>query len=85
MGMNTTELLRVARCLSRHRGVTLATLGRYAANHGAFFSRLGEGKTITEARKERVSQWFSDNWPDDLEWPPGIPRPDPAPRREAAA
>lgn len=82
--MSTTTLLRLGRALSRHRGIKLSTLGRLAANHGAFFKRLEEGRTATEARIIRVFQWFSDNWPADLEWPPDVPRPEPSPREEAA-
>lgn len=42
---------------------------------GGFFKRLGDGKTCTVKTAGAVLQWFSDNWPDDLEWPRDIVRP----------
>ena len=70
---------------AEHLGLSLSTVGRKAANHGAFFIRLESGRTITEARKDRVFQWFSDHWPEGLDWPPGIPRPEPSSDLEEAA
>ena len=44
-----------------------------------FFSSL-----LTTRRAARAIQWFSDNWPSDLEWPAEIPRPEPQEPKEAA-
>ena len=85
MGMNAKALVRVARVFATGRGIKLSTVGKYAANHGAFFQRLEEGKTITEARRERVFQWLSDHWPEGCEWPSDTPRPEPASREEDPA
>lgn len=83
--MNSTSLVRVGKILAAHSGLELSTLGRKIANHGHFFTRLEEGKTITEARMGRAFQRLSDRWPPDLEWPPDIARPEPTPAEEAAA
>ena len=77
-GMNSTQLVRLGRMYADHRGITLSTAGRLLANHGAFFSRLLSGHTITEARAERVARNISHQWPVDLAWPADIARPPPA-------
>ena len=76
--MTSTSLVRLGRILADHKGIRLSTLGRKVANHGLFFARLEGGHTITEARKYRIFQYLSDHWPEDLDWPPGIPRPEPS-------
>jgi hypothetical protein len=45
---------------------------------------INDGGDIGIARFERAMQWFSDHWPENVEWPPGVPRPAPACVREAA-
>ena len=61
----------------------MSTLGTYAAGHGEFFKRFTQGR-VTIRRAEAILQWFSDNWPGDLEWPQGVPRPEPTPKVEEA-
>jgi hypothetical protein len=51
--------------------------------HNRLFKRLKSGLNCRVDTLEAASQGLSDNWPDDLEWPPGIPRP-PRSKREAA-
>ena len=36
-------------------------------------------KIYTISRAEKITQWFSDNWPSGLAWPPEIQRPEPGP------
>ena len=76
-GMSSTRLVRLARMYAAHRGITLSTAGRLLANHGAFFTRLLSGHTVTEVRAERVAGAISHRWPVDLAWPADIPRPAP--------
>jgi len=60
----------------RIRKVSLATLGRLAAGDWRFFDRLDdEGKTFTARKYDEVISWFSDRWPDDLDWPSEVARP----------
>lgn len=60
------------------------TLARYAAGSGDFYARLKVGHDITTRRAARVVQWFSDQWPSDLEWPLDVPRPVPKAKESAA-
>lgn len=58
------------------RNLSLKTVSVYAAGRGGFLTELAAGERgITLARRDRILQWFSDHWPDDLEWPAAIPRP----------
>uniref|UniRef100_A4WS10 Uncharacterized protein n=1 Tax=Cereibacter sphaeroides (strain ATCC 17025 / ATH 2.4.3) TaxID=349102 RepID=A4WS10_CERS5 len=61
--------------LSRHRNWSLSTVAIYASNDGKFFKRVAEGGGCTLRTAQRVVGWFSENWPDDLEWPAHIARP----------
>ena len=55
----------------------MASLGTYLVRDAYFFNRLAQGR-VTIRRAERALQWLSDHWPADLDWPSGIPRPDPS-------
>ena len=67
-----------------HRNWTINTASLRAAGKGTYVSDLKAGRVgITVQRRDRIMQWFSDNWPDqELDWPRGIPRP--TPKKEAA-
>ena len=41
-------------------------------------------RSSTSRRAARITQWFSDHWPEDLAWPVDIPRPAPSPDSPAA-
>lgn len=81
--MQEIELIQVAEAYTAHTGRKMSTVGRYAANDGKFFQRLQDGMGCTLRTARAVTQWFSDNWPADLEWPRAIPRP-PRAKKEAA-
>lgn len=43
---------------------------------GATLQRVADGDAdITTGTYERAMQWFSDHWPDAVDWPEGIERP----------
>lgn len=63
-------------------GLAVSTISRKATGSGDTYRRLGltdhEGKPVhrtTTERMERAVRWFQLNWPADLEWPKGVPRP----------
>lgn len=76
-------LLRLAQAYSGHTGQSLATIGTYATNDGEIFARFERGGDCTTQRAKRLGWWFSENWPDDLEWPSDIPRPTAAAKAKA--
>lgn len=52
-----------------------ATVGRFCAADGRFFTRLRDGKTFTARKYDEVVLWFASNWPEAAEWPAEIERP----------
>lgn len=60
------------------------TVGRWVDGDGMLYARLKRGHDITTRRAARIAQWFSDHWPDGLDWPADIPRPAPQTDRDAA-
>ncbi|RDD65020.1 hypothetical protein DU478_17620 [Thalassococcus profundi] len=83
--MSTDQLLQLAREFGRHKGLKLSTVGAYTANDGKFFLRIAGGAGCTLNTAMRICQWFSDNWPPDLEWPSDIPRPAPVKSTQEAS
>ena len=55
-------------------GLSLATVGRQAANDWRFFDRLANGSGFTAGKYDEVMRWFDANWPSASAWPVGIPR-----------
>lgn len=56
-------------------GLQETTLGRQCAADARFFSRIRDGKTFTIKKFDDVVLWFSDNWPNEIEWPDFVKRP----------
>ena len=70
------NILFLARRLAAHRNNSLTTVSLRAAGQGLYFSRLEAGQIgLTFARLDKVMNWFSENWPEELDWPKSIPRP----------
>lgn len=78
-----THLIALAEALAAHRSLSIWRVSFLVRGDGMFFRRLGEGKSCTLRTAALVFQWFSDNWPADLEWPADIARPTPS-KKEAA-
>ena len=76
--MHYEDILFIARSYSRAVGVSLSTIGNRALNNGRFFNRLSRGNGCTVRNYNRACQYLSDHWPEDLDWPPDIPRPEPS-------
>jgi hypothetical protein len=79
------NILDLAGALGAHLNHSRKTISLRAAKRGGFFDELAAGANITIRRRDAILQWFSDHWPEDLEWPEGIPRPPkPEQKREVA-
>ena len=83
--MDEQSLVDAAQRFASARGITLWRVGFLAAGDGKFFARLKAGRTCTLRVARVVVQYLSDHWPDDHEWPDGIPRPAPRPKSEHGA
>lgn len=66
-------------------GLAEATLSTRVMKDGKRLEAIRAGKDIGTRRLAEAIQWFSDNWPEDAEWPCSIVRPAPAPREQAPA
>lgn len=74
--MTEQQLLELGTLYANHNGLKLQTVSSYAGL-GRAFDRLSGGHSVTLRTARRIIQWFSDRWPDDLEWPEGLVRPAP--------
>lgn len=77
-------LLTLADTMASHLGVTHFAISMRALSKGDFFKKLrqpGAGCHIRTA--EKLVRWFDENWPEDLEWPSDVRRPN-WPRQEVA-
>lgn len=73
--MDKMQLVRLGEAYASHRGLTLSTVSTYAAADGKWLGNLKGNSSCTFRKAAAVMQWFSDNWPSDLEWPRDVPRP----------
>ena len=80
--ISVNHLMLLIERYAQASGLSPHSVGRYAGGSGDFYGRLQRGHDITTRRAAHITQWLSDRWPDDLEWPVGIERP--TPRRDAA-
>ncbi|MFN4191857.1 MAG: hypothetical protein ACK4FR_02845 [Tabrizicola sp.] len=80
---SSNHLLCLADLYGLHHGLSHWRVSYLVRGDGQFFHKLKTGKSCTLRTAARVLSWFSDNWPEDLEWPAEIARP-PKSKREAA-
>jgi len=67
------------RCVDRYceaRKLARATVSTLALNDGRTFDRVASGGSITIRNYEKSMRWLSANWPADVAWPAGVPRPE---------
>ncbi len=70
-----SHLLQLVGVYSTACQLNESTVGRFCAADGRFFLRIREGKTFTVKKYDEVVAWFSANWPEGLQWPSGVARP----------
>jgi hypothetical protein len=68
------QLLTLAYAYSEATGLALSTVAKRAcgSNHH-FFNRLAKGHGANSSSISRVTEWLAANWPDNAEWPKGVP------------
>lgn len=77
-------LLAVASEYGARAGLKPTAIALAAAKDRSFFAAIDAGRSITLRKLEEVLQWFSDNWPEDAQWPSSIERPVATPAAEQA-
>lgn len=90
MNANTDigNILFLARALAAHRNWALSTVSLRAAGKGSFLPAIDSARgydsiNVGTRRLRKIITWFSENWPEDLEWPADIPRPEPMKAKKA--
>ena len=74
--MDTSTLINLAETYVAHAGGSEATISNKITTNARLFERLRAKKGCTVSTFGTALNWFSKNWPADLEWPADIPRPD---------
>ena len=74
--MNTSDARFLAHRFCGARAIKLSTLGNLAVGNARLFEGLDAGR-VTVRTLRRLIQYLSNNWPEGLEWPSDIPRPEP--------
>ncbi|WP_146193168.1 hypothetical protein [Maritimibacter sp. 55A14] len=57
-------------------------MSNWIVGNARLFQRLRDGHGTTIRTYNKVLQWFSDHWPEDLDWPSDIPRPRKSKKKE---
>jgi len=73
--LTENELLLVIDAYAAATDASDKTISSRVFDDGKKLAALRDGKDISVRRANLALQWFSDNWPDDAEWPRGIVRP----------
>jgi hypothetical protein len=79
------NLRTCAELYAKHSGRTLRTVALYATGNDLFFINIDQGSSFQVKIYDRGMAWLSANWPDDLPWPVGVPRPHPTDIKAVAA
>jgi hypothetical protein len=69
-------LIQLGARLAQFRARSEATVSQWIVGHARLFSRLKAGRGCNAHTYQDAMDWFSQNWPADLEWPTDIPRPE---------
>lgn len=69
------NLIKVTQTFARHAGLGISTVARRFLGDSKLFSRIHDGGTFSVRFYDRSVSRFAENWPDDLPWPEGVPRP----------
>lgn len=75
------HLLTLGARFASVRKLEESTVGRLCASDARFFSRIRDGKTFTAKKYDDVIAWFVTEWPEFVEWPADVPRPEPSAAR----
>jgi len=72
----TEQLVTVARAYAEGSGVSLSVVSHRVFDDSKRLPLVEEGgASVTLRRAEQALEWFSDNWPDGVSWPPDVVRP----------
>lgn len=70
------DLVTLADTYGRHAEIEEKTVSSRVFADSKKLSALRTGSDITVGRFNAAMQWFSDNWPEAVDWPEGVVRPE---------
>lgn len=73
--MTDVDILKLIQTYAAHSGLSVVTVSKKIGSHNRLALRLSRGLGCSSTTIRNTSAWFHENWPADLEWPAGIPRP----------
>lgn len=76
MSTQVSHILQLTDALAAHLGLTHWAISMRLTGKGDFLDRLKKGADVRTRTAEKILTELSRSWPDDLEWVPGIPRPE---------
>jgi hypothetical protein len=82
--MEFEHLIILADTYGGHEQRSDATIAKRANLHTRFFERLRAGEGVTVRGFNRAMRFFQESWPEDLDWPPQVPRPSSSQKGKAA-
>jgi hypothetical protein len=74
----TEHILETARAYCAARGLSISRVSTIVFNDGKKLDLIASGRDLHTAKYEHAMAWFSENWPEDVDWPADVPRPEPA-------
>lgn len=71
----TDQILTVADAYCEAKKLSRARVSTLVFNDGKKIDLIANGADLSTGKFESAMSWFSANWPADVDWPTGIPRP----------
>lgn len=75
--LDISSFLTVVEAYCARAGIAEATLSTRLFADGKRLGGIRGGSDVGVVRLGVAMQWLSDNWPDGVDWPPQVKRPDP--------
>lgn len=73
------DIIRLMDAYCDDAGRSRARVSTLTWDHGSRAARVAADAGYTVRTRDRGVRWFTDHWPEGVEWPGDIPRPAPSP------
>lgn len=83
--VTASDILRLAEAFAAARGISVSAVSSRVFDDSKKLGAIRDGADLTLKRASAAIQWFSDNWPDGVDWPADLARPAKSQPDEAAA
>jgi len=82
-----SQLIEISNLYCAATARTRSAVSKRVFNDGKVIDKLHAGGDLTTSRHQMALRWFSANWPENVQWPSDIDRPqiEKAPPSDAAA